>query len=165
MGLSCKCLDTYLFWIMPEQCLICMCRPPEVRIQCGHLWACAECIRRCDFCAICREPIFASYNVRPSGFTLQADVNVGASGSGYTISGGSALSTDLRGDGCISSGSESYKNTAGYEVCYKCSGIGTLCFRCSSCSYPGRVIVCTSCRDICVCPCCHQRAEDDFDIG
>ena len=51
---------------MTEQCLVCMRRPREVRVQCGHLFACAECIRSISVCAICRTKVTALFHVRRS---------------------------------------------------------------------------------------------------
>ena len=42
---------------MPELCLLCMQRRPDVRLQCGHLYACVDCIKLNIRCGICREPI------------------------------------------------------------------------------------------------------------
>lgn len=42
-----------------------MCRPREVRLQCGHLFACLECLQRgLERCVICREQISGGYRVK-----------------------------------------------------------------------------------------------------
>ena len=47
----------------PILCSICAERPREMRLQCGHLFACEICVRRLKACALCREPITAMYAV------------------------------------------------------------------------------------------------------
>ena len=41
-----------------------MCRPREVRLCCGHLFACASCLSKLNACAICTKPISAGYDVQ-----------------------------------------------------------------------------------------------------
>ena len=50
-----------------ELCLICVDMPKQVRVQCGHLFACGVCIRKLTSCAICRAEITAVYQVADTG--------------------------------------------------------------------------------------------------
>ena len=134
---------------MPTECLICADRLSEVRVQCGHLFACAECVERIPNCAICRRPITASYNVRHTASAR------GSAQSGY-----------------ISSGSESFAKLD--EPCSNCSRPARFMFSCSapfcssddaasSSSPPSRMMVCSACADSCACPFCGTLASpDDF---
>ena len=52
---------------MPETCIVCTLRPCSVRLGCGHLFACPECARQCETCAICRKPITVRFHVQAFG--------------------------------------------------------------------------------------------------
>ena len=58
---------------MAEQCIICEERPKEVRLQCGHLFACSVCVSKLERCAMCREEITAGYNVLVGGLSDSDD--------------------------------------------------------------------------------------------
>ena len=149
---------------MPESCLICMCRSREVRLQCGHLFACSDCARQCDSCAICRKPIAASYNVRPSVSHTHpqaachgrrernAAANLGVSDA---ASSSGAITCGPSGSGYMSSGSDSFKNTMGHDACYTSAsdvssssdpGLGAEV--CSMCNSPAELRL-LSCPDAC----------------
>ena len=137
-----------------ELCIICVRQPREIRLQCGHLFACANCVQHISICAICRHPIYATSVVRESASS-------GALGEG---------SQNRRGDrgkgthddsmavsGYISSGSESYTRMS-YKPCFGCQKKATLLFECtcqgsgSSESFRGRMVLCASCAQAWVCP-------------
>ena len=123
-------------------CLLCHDRPRAVRVQCGHLFACAECIRGITICAICRKPITASYN----------------------ISGVDNLSNSSKDD-YVSSGSNTFVNM---ELCHTdgCTQEATHWFTCIVCTSTGnatRFALCLICveRPSVSCPYCSSIAVED----
>jgi hypothetical protein len=119
---------------------VCACRPREVRIQCGHLFACAACTAVLTQCAICREPITAGYNI-------------------------TGRASDSSQDGYVSSGSNTYVNM---EACHAagCTQEATRSFICSVCHSSGNVsrfalcLVCVEWGGV-LCPHCGGSAVAD----
>ena len=136
---------------------MCESRPRAVRLQCGHIFACAECVERLDRCAICRETIDGIYNIMGKDVRMQLhaddahDVNVHAVTDGESF------------DGCgyVSSGSESYRSTRRHNL--KCG----LCLDDNAFLREGCCVVvndtfelCDSCANELVCPHCGQTGRD-----
>ena len=128
---------------MADLCLLCEVRPREARLQCGHLFGCAECVRPLKQCAICREPITASYNIQ-----------------------GTASQSDSSGGGYISSGSGSYVSK---ETCLNasCWREATKWFKCRACvekKRPVHLALCTECAaQSPICPHCQEPCDEDRD--
>ena len=128
-----------------ELCIICECRPRAVRLQCGHLFACVECVVGLRDCSICRAPIIAGYN----------------------ILGQTSLSDSSR-DGYNSSGNETFVNV---EECHTagCTLESMHWFTCSSLSCavggrdhgPFRFTRCQACSEMSTCPHCLTLAVRD----
>ena len=128
---------------MADLCLLCEVRPREARLQCGHLFGCAECVRPLKQCAICREPITASYNIQ-----------------------GTASQSDSSGGGYISSGSGTYVSK---ETCLNasCWREATKWFKCRACvekKRPVHLALCTECAaQSPICPHCQEPCDEDRD--
>jgi hypothetical protein len=167
-------------------CIICMCRPREVRVQCGHLFACTECIEGISICAICRKPIYANYNIRHTaggpGSGSASDLGRGYSSGAANESGrGSGSDSQPPGEGIgaakgvkgsvgpspalsgyISSGSESFVDIV-QKPCLVCNQPATLLFSCSclgeslqAASQAKLIVVCATCAASWSCPNCRR---------
>ena len=125
-----------------ELCMICMSQPREIRLCCGHLFACAECLSKLTLCALCREPITTGYYVKPP---LVDDEN------------------SLMAAGYISSGSETYASMDDGNCCMPgCGPEATHCFHCSRCSTTDDSVsryLCSLCLVEWTCPMCQQPAD------
>ena len=128
---------------MADLCLLCATRPRHVRLQCGHLFACAECVQKIRQCAMCRNPITAVY-----------DINNAASQS------------ESSEGGYVSSGSGTYrsKETCINQDCWSEASKWFACLDCARQSRPVRLALCAECgvRPP-TCPHCRQACADDRD--
>ena len=136
---------------MSRLCVVCEHRPREVRLQCGHIFACSDCLRELPSCAICRQPISAGYYVQsvPTG--------PGAPTGGY-----------------VSSGSETYASVE-WKHCSAdgCDREATCRFNCPACVVAGdptssrpqsSCVLCALCANSWRCSACNRLgAETDFD--
>ena len=127
-----------------ELCMICMCQPREIRLCCGHLFACAECLSKLSTCALCREPITTGYYVKPP---LVDDEN------------------SLAAAGYISSGSETYASMDDRKCCVQdCAHEATHWFHCSRCEATGESVsryLCSQCLVEWTCPVCRQPCDKE----
>ena len=106
---------------------------------------------RSEICAICREPITSSYNVRPAAapdLSAGAEASTGVAGAreaGGFIGNRHVTATEvaLVPSGYISSGSDSFKTQDG--GCFKCAGPGKFSFQCT-CGHFEKA-VCVGCYD------------------
>ena len=136
---------TVAFWLKvmisgEHQCVVCMCRPRAVRVQCGHLFACVDCIRSLVRCSICREPITASYNIQ--GTTSRSDSSEG----GYISSGSE---TYVSKEPCVVAGC--MREATRRFTCKSCVDIqSTTCIAlCMACVQQGSNALCQLCRQPC----------------
>ena len=127
-----------------ELCMICMCQPREIRLCCGHLFACAECLSKLTTCALCREPITTGYYVQ----SPPVDDENSLVAAGY-----------------ISSGSETYASMDDW----KCSGPDcgheathrVHCSRCATTDGPVSRYLCNQCLVEWTCPVCQQPCGEE----
>jgi len=171
-------------------CIICMCRPREVRLQCGHLFACTGCIEGISICAICRKPIYATYNIRHTaggpGSGSASDLGRACSSGAARGSGsdsqppgeGIGAAKGVKGSvgpspslsGYISSGSESFVHIV-QKPCFGCNQPATLLFSCSclgesleAASQAKLIVVCVTCAASWPCPHCRRSSSpSDFE--
>ena len=129
-----------------ELCMICICQPREIRLCCGHLFACAGCLSKLTTCALCREPITTGYYIRPH----LADDEDSLLAAGY-----------------ISSGSETYASMDdGKCGVLGCSREAKHLFHCSRCSTADELVskyLCSRCMATWACPVC-QHPVDQKDV-
>ena len=119
-------------------CIICLESPREILLQCGHLFSCAVCIQSLSKCALCREPITASYNIQ-------------------------GLS-DSSGGGYISSGSETYAEGLD-DVCFICNAKACFRFRCPDCPSEDPIELCERCKCGFICLFCKRPSQNtDFSL-
>ena len=144
-------------------------------MQCGHLFACAECAAGLKVCSICREPIYASYDIRRTaskavGRESASETGKGSNSSKETGTGRGASGADASVhpptqplSGYISSGSESYTDIA-QKPCRGCCKPGALIFKCA-CQDPAiRLVVCIACSALWKCPFCKRASiSSDFE--
>lgn len=155
-----------------QQCLVCESRPRSVRLQCGHIFACAECVEQLTSCAICREPISASYNIG-GGASTSSRAAAGDGGSDGRASdahgsGGDSIyprSTAhtgrdlLDGGGYVSSGSETYRSV-GRHMCCACGHL-VATFRAACCEpRVDRQELCDTCASAWSCSHCGRTSAD-----
>jgi hypothetical protein len=162
-------------------CLVCSTRPREVRVQCGHLFACTKCIEGLSICVICRKPIYANYNIRhTAGGSASGSANeLGRGydrGAGSESDRGSGSDSQQPGEGIgvrsspalagyISSGSETFVDIV-QKPCLICNQPATLRFSCSclgeglqAASQAKLIVVCATCAASLLCPNCSRRAS------
>ena len=133
-----------------RDCMLCNDRPREVRLQCGHLFGCAKCVAVLTTCAICREPIYASYDIRRMASEARRGCRRGLSG---TATGASTLS------GYVSSGSESFTDIA-QKPCFGCCEPGTLLFNCPHC-VSTQMVLCVKCASSWQCLECKNASKTE----
>ena len=151
---------------MAQQCLVCESQPRSVRLQCGHIFACADCVEQLAACAICREPILASYNI--GGCRTNGQCDRSRSNERFAEASDNIYPAPKRsageppdGAGYVSSGSDTYRSTGGRNVkCFSCLEQVATCRQGCCVPLADRQELCDSCASTWLCPHCGQAGRD-----